>query len=267
MNQARTERRVVIVDDAEAVRTVLRMLLQQAGFTVVGDFGSGLNLVQSVLRLKPEIVCLDFALPGLDGLDLLRELRQACPDVAVIMITASHDLKLEQDAVQAGVAGFIRKPFSPDRIMGELKQVAHALDLLRVARQQQQSMSTSERKASVLVADDSQVMRSLLSEILAKAGLLVVAQAGDGRQTLELAAEHQPDLVCLDLAMPLMNGMEVLQILRRQNPLAKVVIVTAASSREFIHEAASLGAKGYILKPYQAEKVVQVVERILHDGG
>lgn len=263
MNQARTERRVVIVDDADAVRTVLRMLLQQAGFAVVGDYGSGANLVQSVQRLKPEIVCLDFGLPGVDGLELLKELRKVCPEVAVIMITASHDLKLEQDAVQAGVAGFIRKPFSPDKILSELKQIVHALDLLRSSRQQQQSMSIAQRKASVLVADDSQIMRSLLCEILGKAGLLVVAEAGDGRQTLELAAEHQPDLVCLDLSMPLMNGMEVLQILRRQNPLTKVLIVTASSSREFIHEAASLGAKGYILKPYQAEKVVQVVERIL----
>lgn len=263
MNQSGAERRVVIVDDAEAVRSVLRMLLQQAGYSVVGEFGSGLSLLHSVQRLKPEIVCLDFGLPGVDGLELLRDLRASSPDVAVIMITASHDLKLEQEAVQAGVAGFIRKPFSPEKIMSEMRQVSHALDLRRQSRQSAPKMSTAQRRASVLIADDSQVMRSVLAEILGKAGFLVVGEACDGKQTLEMAAEQQPDVVCLDLSMPLMSGMEVLQVLRRQNPLAQVVIITASSSRDFIHEAASLGAKGYILKPYQAEKVVQALERIL----
>lgn len=263
MESSGSEKRVVIVDDAEAVRSILRMLLQQAGFTVVGEFGSGMSLLHSVQRLKPEIVCLDFSLPGVDGLNLLRELRAANPEVAVIMITASHDARLEEEAVQAGVAGFIRKPFSPDKIMTEMRQVSHALQLLRQARQTAPSMSAAQRRASVLIADDSEVMRRVLAEILGKAGFLVLGEAGNGREALELAQQHQPDVVCLDLAMPVMGGMEVLQVLRRQNPMAQVVIITASASRDFIQEAAALGAKGYILKPYQADKVVAALARII----
>jgi len=263
MIQSSNKLRVLIVDDSASIRSMLRMLLNSEGYEVVGELGSGENLLPSIAQLKPHIICLDYNLPGSDGLVLLNGIHAAYPQISVVMITGSSSMTLEYDAAEAGAAGFIRKPFSQEQIVNGLRQVAYAQRLLIVAARKRNAFEGKPVRARAVIADDSQTIRQLLTAILAHMGVEVVGQACDGRQAVRLVAEHNPDVTCLDMEMPNMNGLEALKAIRSNNPEAKVFIITTVASRDTVARAASAGAKGYILKPFHPDKVTAVISRVL----
>ncbi|HEX8987851.1 MAG TPA: response regulator [Rhodocyclaceae bacterium] len=254
--------KVVIVDDAAAVRGLLRALLTDEGYRVVADLSSGAALLATVERSEPDIVCLDYNLPDGDGLALLRELRAAHPGVAVVIITGDADPRLESAAAEAGAAGFLRKPFAPGAILKEMEQVSHTRRLLAQAEQAPVQGVASPR-ARAVIADDSATMRQLLKAILERTGVAIVGEASDGREAVDLVAMHAPEIVCLDVEMPGMGGIEALLAIRAHSPAAQVMMVTGQASRDFIVQAGRAGARGYILKPFQPEKVAEAINRLL----
>lgn len=255
--------KVVIVDDAAAVRGVLRALLAEEGYKVVGELASGASLPELVARAEPDLVCLDYNLPGSDGLELLKTLHETRPDVAVVLITGSSEPDLENAAAEAGAAGFIRKPFSPDTILREIGQVVHARRLLAAQRQVGTPHAVRQARARAVIADDSGTMRQLLKAILEHAAVEVVGEAWDGKQAVELVAERRPELVFLDIDMPVMNGLEALAAIHAAHPTAKVLMVTGNSSRDTILQAGKSGARGYVLKPFQPAKIAEAIDKLL----
>ena len=116
--------RVVIVDDNETMRGVLRMILIEAEYQVVGEAGDGVQALEMVLNLQPDIVCLDVVMPGMDGLAVLKQIHDQFPKIIVLMVTSSTDRATVQAAVDRGAFGYIIKPFNSARV----------LDMLRAAR-------------------------------------------------------------------------------------------------------------------------------------
>ena len=106
-------------------------------------------------------------------------------------------------------------------------------------------------------------MRMLLKAILERAAVEVVGEAWDGKQAVELVALRRPDIVCLDVDMPVMNGLEALAAIRADHADVKVLMITGSSSREAILHAAKAGARGYILKPFQPERVADAIGKLL----
>lgn len=263
MAQSPNKLRILIVDDSISMRSVLRALLNNDGYEVVGELSSGVKLLPTIAKLNPHIICLDYNLPGTDGLALLNGIHAEYPHIAVAMITGSNDLTLEHTAAEAGTAGFIYKPFSQEQILQVLQKVAHAQRLLMVAARKQNPFEDKPYRARAVVADDSLTLRRLLTAILTHMGVEVVGEAYDGKQAAALVSEHKPDIVCLDFEMPVMNGLEALKIIRNQNAATKVVMITSVASRDMFHRSASAGAKGYIIKPFHPDKVTQTISQIL----
>lgn len=255
--------KVIIVDDATSVRSMLRTLLGDEGYQVLGDYASGSNLVETVGNLRPDIVCLDYNLPDSNGLDLLRAIHSAYPAIGVVMITGNTDPGLDSAVAEAGAAGFIRKPFSADRVLKELQQVVQAQRLIAAAAKARDAVTVRTARARAVIADDSATMRQLLKAILEHAAIEVVGEAWDGKQAVELAAKFRPDIVCLDLDMPVMNGLEALPAIHAGHPAAKVLMITGHASRESIMQAGKLGARGYILKPFRPDKVIEALDKLL----
>jgi DNA-binding NarL/FixJ family response regulator len=260
---AQVPARIIIVDDAVSVRSMLRVLLSEEGYKVLGELASGAHLLDAVAQTQPDIVCLDYHLPGSNGIDLLRQLHEAHPAVAVVLITGSTEPDLESTAAEAGAAGFIRKPFSPEKIVYELRQVVHARRLLRATTLAGTPVTVRVARARAVIADDSTTLRQLLKAILQRAAIEVVGEAWDGRQAVELVAERRPDIVCLDIDMPVMDGLEALQAIRAQHPDVKVLMVTGSAQRSAIQQAAKLGARGYILKPFYPDKISAAIDKLL----
>ena len=180
--------RILIVDDSASIRSMLHALLNNEGYEVVGELGSGAKLLSTIDQLKPHIVYLDYNLPDTDGLSLLNEIHSANPQIAVVMITGSSSHNLDYAAAEAGAAGFIRKPFSQDLVIKGLRQVAYAQKLLMIAARKHNSFDGNACRAKAVIADDSKTIRQLLAAILVHAGIEVVGEACDGRQAAELVS-------------------------------------------------------------------------------
>ena len=116
---------------------------------------------------------------------------------------------------------------------------------------------------AVLIVDDAEFMRVVLREIVQDLGWTVAAEAGDGPDAVELYARLQPDLVLLDITMPTMDGNEALTAILSRDPQAKVVMITALGQKEQVLTAIKLGARDFIIKPFDAERVAATLTRLL----
>lgn len=113
---------VVVIDDVDLTRSALRLMIGGDEYEVVGEAATGRSGIDAVLRLKPDIVCLDIQLPDLNGIDVLQALKDALPDLAVLMVTASNDLPTIKRAISEGAAGFIVKPFTLGTVQDSLRK-------------------------------------------------------------------------------------------------------------------------------------------------
>ena len=114
-------------------------------------------------------------------------------------------------------------------------------------------------KQRILVVDDSYYMRTILKNMLSDAGYNVVDEAASGEAAEKSINEHTPDLVTLDLILPDNTGLEVLKHIKNQHPNMKVVIVSAVGQESIVKEAMELGASAYIVKPFEENKVVEII--------
>jgi two-component system chemotaxis response regulator CheY len=115
----------------------------------------------------------------------------------------------------------------------------------------------------ILIVDDTLFMRTLLKNILFSGGHTIVGEAENGEDAIARYQELKPDLVTMDVVMPKMNGIDALKGIRAADPNAKVVMCTAVGQEQMVKLAVKSGAKGYIVKPFQAPKVLEEVKNVL----
>ncbi|TVQ21460.1 MAG: response regulator [Spirochaetaceae bacterium] len=118
-------------------------------------------------------------------------------------------------------------------------------------------------RVRVLVVDDLQFMRELLCGILSDAGADVVAEAEDGRAALRRFLVHEPDVVLLDIAMPVMDGITTLRKIRMLEPRARVIMCSALGEQQLIVRAIQLGARDFVVKPFTPQRVVSAISKVL----
>jgi DNA-binding NarL/FixJ family response regulator len=120
---------------------------------------------------------------------------------------------------------------------------------------------------TVLVADDHPVVREgLLAMFGAQREVAAVAQAADGREAVELARRHRPDVILMDLDMPTVDGVEAIREIRQADPEAKIIVLTAYDSDDRILDAIRAGARGYLLKGVPRDELTRAI-RIVYEGG
>jgi two-component system chemotaxis response regulator CheY len=120
---------------------------------------------------------------------------------------------------------------------------------------------------TVLIADDVAFVRTTLSKILTKAGYQVVAEAADGHQAVSLFEKHRPDVITMDIVMPVMSGIEAIRKIVENNPDVKIVIISAMIQESLMMEAINAGAHDYLPKPFTAEDVVKTLDRLTGGSG
>ncbi len=116
---------------------------------------------------------------------------------------------------------------------------------------------------TVLITDDTAFMRMTLRNVLEKNGFEVVAEAGDGAQAVDKYKELKPDLVTMDITMPNMDGIEATKKILLEDPTAKIVMVSAMGQKALVVEALTSGAKDFIVKPFQPERILESLAKIL----
>ncbi|OEH91272.1 response regulator [Bacillus solimangrovi] len=115
----------------------------------------------------------------------------------------------------------------------------------------------------ILIVDDAAFMRMMIKDILTKNGFEVVGEAPDGAQAVEKYKEHMPDLVTMDITMPEMDGITSLKKIRKINPDAKVIMCSAMGQQAMVIDAIQAGAKDFIVKPFQADRVLEAINKTM----
>ncbi|QTH45896.1 response regulator [Cohnella sp. LGH] len=115
----------------------------------------------------------------------------------------------------------------------------------------------------ILIVDDAAFMRMMIRDILTKNGYEVVGEAQDGAQAVEKFKELTPDLITMDITMPEMDGIAALKEIRKLDSNAKVIMCSAMGQQAMVIDAIQAGAKDFIVKPFQADRVIEAIKKTL----
>ena len=115
----------------------------------------------------------------------------------------------------------------------------------------------------ILVVDDAAFMRMMIKDILSKNGYEIVGEAENGLKAVEKFQELRPDLTTMDITMPEMDGIEALKKIKALDPGAKIIMCSAMGQQAMVIEAIQAGAKDFIVKPFQAERVLEAVKKVV----
>jgi two-component system chemotaxis response regulator CheY len=114
-----------------------------------------------------------------------------------------------------------------------------------------------------LIVDDAAFMRMMIRDILTKNGYEVIGEAENGGRAIEKYRELLPDLVIMDITMPEVNGIEAVREIRKLNPDSQVIMCSAMGQQAMVIESIQAGARDFIVKPFQAERVIEAVKKVL----
>lgn len=115
----------------------------------------------------------------------------------------------------------------------------------------------------VMVCDDAAFMRMLIKDILVKNGYEIAAEAENGLKAVERYPEAKPDLVLMDITMPEIDGIEAVRRIKALDPNANVIMCSAMGQQAMVIEAIQAGAKDFIVKPFQADRVLEAVRKVI----
>ena len=116
---------------------------------------------------------------------------------------------------------------------------------------------------NILICDDAAFMRMMIKDILTKNGYNVVGEAENGKVAVDKYAELSPDLVLMDITMPEMDGIQALKKIKEVDGGANVIMCSAMGQQAMVIEAIQNGAKDFIVKPFQADRVLEAVKKVI----
>lgn len=115
----------------------------------------------------------------------------------------------------------------------------------------------------ILIVDDAAFMRMMIKDVLTKNGFEVIGEAENGLKAVEKFKELNPSLTIMDITMPEMDGIEAVKEIRKLNANAKVIMCSAMGQQAMVIEAIQAGAKDFIVKPFQADRVIEAVKKVI----
>lgn len=117
--------------------------------------------------------------------------------------------------------------------------------------------------ATILLADDIAFIKLVQKEVLEKAGYEIVAEAADGVEAIEKYQKFKPDVVIMDITMPKMDGINAIKAILKIDPNARIIVCSALGQQQLIVEAIKAGAKDFIIKPFDPQRLLQGIQKAL----
>ena len=252
MDNNTTKRKVLIVDDEEGIRNLLRLTLVEEGFDVAVAF----NGKEAAEKLKTEsfdVLLTDIKMPIMDGIELLKMARELNPEIAAILITGFPSIDTVRDARRLLAFDYIVKPFDPNTV---LNCINAALTRRTIAH----DLEKSVQKPKILVVDDEPLITNLFEASLREEGYPVEI-ADNGKRAMERFLHGDFNVVITDVNMPEMDGRTLLNSLKSVRPEVIVIVITGDPSVDSAIETMRMGAYDYITKPIDPDIVINVIKR------
>lgn len=221
--------KILIIDDDGIVRDALKAILGQKGHTVLTARGGmeGLELLKSA---SPDLILLNQDLPGMTGSEVLTEIRRVNSGARVIVLTGHPYTQGEAKYRELGISAFLSKGDDSARLLEAVERELPG-------------------RCEILVADDERAIRLILQRFLEGKGYRVKT-AENGKKALEILEGFSPQLIILDMNMPVLDGMETLRQLRNAGKNTPVMMITGDGDEERARQCMELGAYDFIVKPF-----------------
>ena len=116
-------RRIMIVDDSNFMRTMIKSVLIKAGYEIVAEAENGAVAVQKYRQVKPDLIMLDITMPEMTGIEALKQIKSEFPHVKAIMVSAMGQKPMVMEAIEAGASDFVVKPFLEDKVIATIESV------------------------------------------------------------------------------------------------------------------------------------------------
>lgn len=274
---------ILVVDDEPMNCDLLEAILTDAGYGVRTAL-DGLAALAAIAEAPPDLILLDLMMPGLSGLEVCRRLRAApgTAGIPIIVVTALGQTATKEELLMGGADDFVVKPFRPEDVRARVTAMLsvrgirpdldrtlaylHALEGTRTAQRQRPlsapPVETQPAPAAtpILLVDDDALVRELYGRLLGDHGFRVVV-ASSGPEGLACAAGERMEAVVLDIVMPGMSGLEVLERLRTTDPDLPVIILTGHPTSQAAITALKLGAFDFIVKGQEQSLVLLAIHR------
>ncbi|EGU29582.1 response regulator receiver protein [Vibrio ichthyoenteri ATCC 700023] len=256
---------VLIVDDFEAITRTLCNAFEQLGFKTIYQARDGREAWQSLERNSVDIIVSDWKMPKMDGLELLKKVRESKhhQKTPFIMLTGNLNQSDVVQAIEAGVSEYLVKPFSKVTLSERVHKAFVSPIRSHASRRSNDSeiQLDAEVKRTILVVDDEPSNLQVLGELLKP--IYKIKACRSGAQAIDICAKaDKPDLILLDIMMPEMDGLEVCKALK-SDPVTEfipIIFVSALSQTDDVVKGLKLGALDYIMKPVIPEIVLARVE-------
>ena len=117
---------------------------------------------------------------------------------------------------------------------------------------------------SIMIVDDAGFMRLMLKDMLVAAGYAVIAEAANGEEAVQCYKRYKPNLVTMDITMPIMDGIAALVEIKKIDPEARVIMCSAMGQQRLVLEAVKSGASDFLVKPFQGKRVIETIHKVLN---
>ncbi|MFC1715149.1 response regulator [Candidatus Poribacteria bacterium] len=243
--------KVLVVEDNEITREQLAKTIRKEGFEVLvaEDGQMGLEMFKSE---SPDILITDLRMPHIDGLELMREVRNLSRTVQIILITAFGETDTAVSALREGALDYLKKPID--------------LELLVLALGRAKEKIAEYKKVLpfpvLLLADDEEPTRNRLARVLEKEGWKVHT-ASDGEEAVSVFQRMKIDIVVLDIKMPKKDGLQTLHEMRSITDDFEAMILTGYGDESSAIQAMRDGAMNFLKKPIDIDQLIVVVEKAI----
>ena len=256
---------IMLVEDSEPAIIQMHDFLEESGFHILlaRDGNEALDILSKTL---PDAIILDLMMPGVDGFEVLGNLREAerTAQVPVLILTAKHITKDELRYLKRNNVHQLIQKGDVNRI-----DLLRSLDKMFVHEPEPAALpkpvlNTIEGKPLVLVVEDNSDNMLTVKALLAES--FDVIEAIDGMKAIEMAREHRPDLILMDIALPGMDGISVFKAIRKEVRLQHIPIIALTASA-MIHDRETILAHGfeaYIAKPIDDVKFFEIINETLY---
>ena len=235
-------KKILVIEDEEIIASVLQDSLELTGHDVT-IASSGFEGISRAQQLKPDIITLDVMMPGLDGIQVLKELKSnpATAKIPVILISVAGSYRKE--ALKLGAVAFLKKPVDFNQLNEKISEVTE--------------------KKSVMIVEDNPELRMLLKMRLTGMGYSVET-VSESEEVLPRAKAIRPDIILMDVVLPDENGFDITKRLKEDESTAKIpVIAFSGYFTEEIDNNMVVGVEKFLNKEFSAEELADEVNALL----
>lgn len=237
---------ILIVDDDHDLADAIGEALEMVGHRTTIAY-SGTEAIEKYCGRSFDLTFMDVKLPDINGVETFLAIREMDSSARVIMMTGYRIEQLLAQATNSGAIKVLRKPFAMDEVLTSIEEL--------------------QPSGLVLVADDDPDFAESAEHLLAEHGYEVLV-ARNGSEAIEKVISSNPDILLLDLRLPVMHGLDVYLELKKRNRLLPTIIVTAYPREEYdaVEALKSLSVTGCLFKPFEPEKLLHAIDQIRLGG-